>query len=125
MKNRAPFEVRPGEPPPPSSDPLALLNYALQRHPESVSLVNFGNSIVQVSFNDPGGVVVEPDGPDFHERSEVLLISEAPVEVGDNLQLPPELQDAYVLIHVPRAVVDEMDEPSLLVLPPLGLVRLS
>lgn len=121
MKGRPAFDVPPGSTAPPSSDPIALLDYALLWHPESVSLVNFGNSIAQVSFSDPSGMVVEPDGPDFHERCEVLLISEAPVEVGDNLLLPPEQQDAYLLIQIARAVVDEMDSPverPLIVLPP-------
>lgn len=125
MKGRAPFEVRPGEPPPPSSDPLALLNYALARHPESVTLVNFEGSVVQVSFNDPSGVEVEPDEPDFVDRCECLLIVDAPVSVGENLAGPPEQRDAYILIHIDRQAIDAMDESPLLVLPARGLVRPS
>lgn len=118
MKGRAPFDVPPGPGAPPSSDPIALLNYALQRYPESVSLVNFAGSVLWTAPGDRGpsghgGEQGPPPGP----HAAVSL----PPEVRENLDGPPEEQDAYLLIHIARAVVDEMDSPverPLIVLPP-------
>jgi hypothetical protein len=106
MRGRAPFEVRPGEKPPPSSDPLALLNYALAHGPE-VQIINFAGSVL-----------------DAGEAIGTLLV-EAPEEVCANLNGPPGEQHAYILLVIDRQAVDAMDEPPLLVLPPLGLVRPS
>lgn len=118
MKGRAIFATVPGEPNPPSTDPIALLNYALQRHPESVSLVNFAGSVKEKSVRRAYAEVASDD-PSVLEG---LLLVEAPVvvcrDLEDNL---PEEQDAYLLIHISRAVVDEMDSPverPLIVLPP-------
>jgi hypothetical protein len=114
VKGRAPFEVRPGEQPPPSSDPLALLNYALAHGPE-VQIINFAGIVIYTSPGDHG------DGPSLGPYAAVEL----PPEVQDNLAGPPEEQDAYILIHIGREAIDAMDEPPLLVLPPPGLVRAS
>ena len=126
MKGRAPFATVPGEPNPPSTDPLALLNYALQRHPGSVELVNFADVVKAVALPDLvklglrlRGTVTPPP---------VRLDVEVPFEVGNDLAGPREEQDAYVLICIPRAVMDAMDEearkPSLILVPP-GIVRPS
>ena len=123
MIGRAPFATVLGEPNPPSTDPIALLNYALLRHPESVVLVNFAGTVKAVALPDLvetglRGVVIPPPA---------LLTVEAPFEIGRNLAEPPEEQDAYLLIHIPRAIVDEMDSPverPLIVLPP-GAGRIS
>lgn len=123
MIGRAPFATVPGEPNPPSTDPLALLNYALKRG--VVSLVNFGAAVTGVSVNTMSGELCALDDP---EAFDGLLFVEAPVEVCRDLDGPPEEQDAYVLICIPRAVVDAMDEearkPSLILVPP-GIVRPS
>lgn len=115
MKGRAPFEVRPGEQPPLSSDPLALLNYALAHGPE-VQIINFAGSVI---YTSPGHATNY--GPPLGPYAAVEL----PPEVRDNLEGPPEEQDAYILIHISRQAIDAMDEPPLLVLPPRGLVRPS
>jgi hypothetical protein len=124
MKNRAPFEVRPGEQPPPSSDPLALLNYALA-HGSEVQIINFAGSVREVQFYHPAGFEVEPDDDEFIERSDAELRVEVPLEAAENLAGPPGQRDAYILIHIDRRAIDAMDEPRLLVLPPRGLVRPS
>lgn len=92
MKNRAPFEVRPGEPPPPSSDPLALLNYALARHPEGVTLVNFAGSVHDVDL--------PPAIPFATPLARVTVL--VPYAAAENLAGPPQQQDAYILIHIDR-----------------------
>lgn len=118
MKGRPPFDVPPGSTAPPSSDPIALLNYALLWHPESMSLVNFAGSVLWTALGDRGpsghgGEQGPPPGP----HAAVSL----PPEVRENLDGPPEEWDAYLLIHIARAVVDEMDSPAerpLIVRPP-------
>lgn len=106
MIGRPPFATVPGEPNPPSTDPLALLNYALKRG--VVSLVNFAGLI------PPGSV------------GNGVLFVEAPPDVCANLAGPPEQQDAYILIHIDRATLDAMDEearkPSLILVSP-GIAR--
>lgn len=125
MKGAAPFATIPGEPNPPSTDPIALLNYALQRHPGSVSLVNFARTVLWTSRGE--------DGPSGHGGSQgpapgAYAAVSVPPDLRANLEGPPEEQDAFVLIHIPRAVVDAMDEevrkPSLILVPP-GIVRPS
>lgn len=124
MIGRAPFATVPGEPNPPSTDPIALLSYALQRHPGSVELVNFADVVKAVALPDLvklglRGTVVPPPA---------RLDVEVPFAVGRDLAGPREEQDAYVLICLPRAVVDAMDgearKPSLILVPP-GIVRPS
>lgn len=50
------------------------------------------------------------DFPGREPRVAVLTV-EAPAPVGEQLKGPAEDRDAFVLIHVPRAAVDEMDSP--------------
>lgn len=157
MKGRPPFQGEEGGPPPPSSDPIALLNFALAKHPGKVTMVNFAGSVKEVRilravppsgscYHVPSGEedIVDVCGcwcgathscaerclkcqawvpyHDFPGRERVfaLLAVEAPVGVGKNLQGPPAEQDAYLLIHIDRSVMDEFDSPiaqPLIVLP--------
>lgn len=116
MKGVAPFaEPVDGAKPAPSSDPIALLNFALQNAKSAVHLVNFATSVLYTLSGDEleagHGSLGPPRGP-----SATVSIPEA---VRDNLTGPPEEQDAYILIHIERSVVDAMDEPRLnLILPP-------
>ncbi len=109
MKSVAPFsEPVDGAKPAPSSDPIALLNFALQNCKSAVHLVDFAK-MTSLSVFPPGAEV------DGHCLVEISM----PADVARNIAGPPELQDAYVLIHIERRAVDEMDEPRpALILPP-------
>jgi len=111
VKGHPPFEVPPGPGAPPSSDPLALLNWALQYDPGSVELVNFAKQ-TELSVFEPGPAV------DGH----VLVTICMPEEVATDLAGPPEQQNAYILIQIDRRAVDAMDEPPLII-QPFGLLR--
>lgn len=116
MIGRAPFATVPGEPNPPSTDPLALLNYALKRG--VVSLVNFAGLVIWTSPGEPA----DANGPAIGPYAAVSM----PEDIRRNLEGPSEQQDAYILIHIDRATLDAMDEearkPSLILVPP-GIVR--
>lgn len=117
MRRVAPFsEPVDGAKPAPSSDPIALLNFALQNCKSAVHLVNFATSVVDAWRGDELPVGQQGSGgPPLGPRVAVSV----PVGVLENLTGPPELQDAYILIHIERSVVDAMDEPRLnLILPP-------
>lgn len=111
MKGVAPFsEPVDGAKPAPSSDPIKLLMYALQTSPSTVHLIDFALAVGDVAFPEEGDEV---------NRGKAQLLVNVPAAVALNLTGPPELQDAYVLIHIERSVVDAMDEPRLnLILPP-------
>lgn len=111
MKGVAPFsEPVDGAKPAPSSNPFALLGFALANYPGMIQIVNFAGAVKNVR-------IVKRSG----EASAILRV-EAPPGVGLNLQAPPGEQDAYLLIHVERSVLDAMDEPPPLIVLPPGIV---
>jgi len=78
----------------PSSNPLALIQYALEaRIP--IQIVNFPGTVRRVRVR--------------HDKA--LLLVACPPGVGLDLKRPPDEQDTYLLVHVPRAAREQMDSP--------------
>lgn len=117
MKGFPPFQGEPGKPPPPSADPLRLIQFALEAgYPTQI--INFGGCVENVAYKTRLGL--ETYGLDQEAKVSVLEV-QAPVGVGLTLEGPPEEQDYLILIHVPRAAGDAMDSPierPLIILPP-------
>lgn len=70
MKGFPPFQGEPGKPPPPSADPLRLIQFALQAgYP--IQIINFGGAVKEVQFRRKA----PPSGSCFHrETGEVDLV---------------------------------------------------
>lgn len=117
MKGFPPFQGEPGGPPPPSADPLRLIQFALQAG-VPIQIIQFAGTVQRVVYENIVGQETDADDP---EVSGAILEVRAPVGVAQNLQGPPEEQDYFILIHVPRVAGDAMDSPverPRIILPP-------
>lgn len=103
------------------SNPLFLLNEALEHAPESVHIMPFAHLVLSAKVKK---VKVEKDGhrPEVAETGRVLV--DVPAMVARSLRKPPAERDFLMLVHVRREVVEELERraESGIVLP--GVVRM-